>query len=103
MTTVNDVIITDTLRAKYAEQYVHDENTIRCFEHIKNQSTERLQGIIYTNRYGARIRKAAMETFAKEFYPNTNLNWIAMEVGSELYMRDVLDEDDWVDLQDRLV
>ena len=102
---ISDIVITDELRAKYAERYIRDENTIRSFEYIKALPTERLEKLFVAHQGTILWVDAELQALARELRPDgsyINGNWILGRVGEELYMRDAMDEDDWCDLQDRI-
>jgi hypothetical protein len=104
MKTVNDVVITEEIRAKYAKNWITNEGTIRSFEYIKAQTTERLQSLIVYDKKGEVNYKAkALKQFVSELKPDgsyINYNWVIGEIGEELYTRNKMDESKWLHLQE---
>jgi len=104
MPSINDIVLTDELIAKYKKRHITDEGTIRSFEYIKAQPDARLQQIIECEG-PVSWNDEEVAKLAKELKPDggfINHNWIISQVGEELYMRDILEEDDWLYLQDKV-
>ena len=76
---------------------------VQMRKHIKAQTDDRL-ALLFTDFYDRKGRydyaMPEFKAFAAECEGVGNLTMLLHEVGEEAYMREILDEDDWIRLQD---
>lgn len=104
MKNVNDVVVTDAMRASYKERWITSDATIQAFEYVKAQTTKRLNSIIkFTSSGRLSYGSAAIKKLSAELSPDgsyINPNWVLGNVATELYIRHEMDDSTYLRIQE---
>jgi hypothetical protein len=100
---LDNYLVSDEERARPYGQQPMEPVIVQMRKHIKAQTNERLFDI-FTDFYDRKGRfdydMPEWKEFVAECEGIGNLTMLMLEVAEEAYMRDILDEDDYIRLQD---